>query len=211
MTLLLGATAARDKGGCFKVGGAEANRGHLFSLFPTGSEPLWEEVFGQCPSFSVTGASPTLPLALLPTTKHHATGAIGAGGGDWERKEGGREKVGPVKGQNLSRKNISADTLPRRIPRQKHQRVLLNIRGLVTFVWDGAMSVWGEAEEGDAHLPPELLRVEPLPAQLPPPPGSSRYRQKPPIHRVEAYGKSGGDAPGVARSVSHPKSVTQDH
>lgn len=58
--------------------------------------------------------------------------------GEKERQAGGRTG-GPVKGQNLSRRNISAHTLPGRITRQKHQRVLLNIRQLVIFVWDGAI------------------------------------------------------------------------
>lgn len=67
-------------------------------LFLPGSEPLWEEAFGRCPSFSVAGASPALPPALLPTTKHHGMGASRAGGGDWERKKGGREKGRPCEG-----------------------------------------------------------------------------------------------------------------
>ena len=66
-------------------------------------------------------------------------GATGAGGGDWERKKGGREKGRPCEGTKPLRENIAADTPPGRITRQKHQRALLNVRRLVTFVWDGAI------------------------------------------------------------------------
>lgn len=64
-------------------------------------------------------------------------GAIGAGGSDWERKKGGREKGRPWEGTKPLWENISVDTLPGRTTRQKHQHVLLSVRWLVTFVWDG--------------------------------------------------------------------------
>lgn len=73
-----------------------------------GSEPLRQEAFGQCSSFSVAGAPPTLPPALLPTTKHHAMRATGAGGGDWEKKKGGREKGRPCEGTKPLREEPSS-------------------------------------------------------------------------------------------------------
>lgn len=54
-----------------------------------------------------------------------------------------------MKGQNLSGRNISVDTLPSRITRQ---HVLQYARQLVTFVWDKAISMLEELGEGRMSL-----------------------------------------------------------
>lgn len=97
---------------------------------------------------SVLQACPPQPPTLFPTTKPHAMGATGVGAGDWERKKGAREKVRACEGQNLSGRNISVDTPPSRITRQKYQHVLQYARQLVTFVWDKAISMLEELGEG---------------------------------------------------------------
>lgn len=155
---------------------------------PCGKKPLASAlalVLQACPP-------PTPHAPLFPTTKqkHSAMWATGAGGSDWERKEGGR-KGGPVKGKNLSGRNISVDILPGRITRRKHQRMLLNVRWPVTFVWDRAILVLEEQRRGRETLVfcQNCSGLQGFPAQLSPPPVSPGYRQKPPIHWVEPYGK----------------------
>lgn len=66
-------------------------------------------------------------------------GATGAGGDDWERKKGGREEgrpwgeTKPSPGERFSRHS------PERTTRQRHKSVLLSVKRLATFVWDGAI------------------------------------------------------------------------
>lgn len=130
---LQGARAGREKGGCQREGGAKLPRPAPLAWSPCGKKPL-----ADAPA-SVLQARPRPPPALLLTTKPCAMGATGAGGGDWERKKGRREKGRPWEGTKSLWENISVDTLPGRITRQKHQHVLLSVRWLVTFVWDGVM------------------------------------------------------------------------
>lgn len=145
----------------------------LLSWFraPCGKKPLASApalVLQACPP-------PTLHAPLFPTTKqkHSAMGATGAGGGDWERKKGGRETGRPCEGTKHLR-NIPVDIPPGRITRQKHQRVLLNVRWLVTFVWDRAISVL--EEQGKGRETPIFCQncsgLQGFWAQLSPPPAS---------------------------------------
>lgn len=143
-------------------------------LFLPGSEPLWEEAFGRCPSFSVAGASPALPPPCFPLQSTMAWGhpeqVVGTGR---ERKAGGR-KGGPVKGQNLSGRNISADTARRNNQTQLPARAAeCQAASHLCVGWGRVREEQGE-EEGDAHLSPELLSIAVCPCLGAPNPSVSQ-------------------------------------
>lgn len=185
VTLPLGARAARDKGGCLRGGGARTNGVPL--PFP-GSEPLWEEAFGQCPSFSVAGTSPALPppcfslQSTMPWGQPEQVVVTGR-----KRKARGR-KGGPVKGQNLSGRDTARQNNQAQLSACAAERQAAGH----LCVGQGHLSVWGGAgkRKGIPTFHQSCSGLPCIPAWPHPPLVSPRYRLKLPIHRVEACGKS---------------------
>lgn len=135
-------------------------------------------------------------------------GATGAGGGDWEKKKGGREKGRPCEGT----KPLQEEHFRRHTAKQNNQTEgsacapECQTAGHLC-VGQGHVSAGGaERREGDSHLLPELLRVAVFPCPAGPSPSVSQIQTA----ATHSLGGSickeqvGVGLQGVARPASGP-------
>lgn len=143
----------------------------------------------------------------LPTTKPSAMGATRAGGSDWRRKKGRvrGEKGEVVKGQNLSRGNVSVDSLP-----GENRSMWCWLSGgwsflcrMGTFKYLG-----GRAGDRDRGVGPTFQRCSgTLPRCLSAQPPSPGHRQEPPTEGKEGTAKGHGLSPPLLTLQGHLSSL----
>lgn len=172
VTLLLGARVARDKEGCLRGGGTRVNASHLPLPLPSWLGSPVRSRLWPMPQLQCCRRVPRHPPTLFPTTKPHAMGATGVGGGDWERKKGGREKGRPCEGTKpLWEEHFSGHTT-----KQNNQTACAPVCQAAGHlcVGQGHLNV-GRAgrREGDSHLLSELLRVAVFPSLAIPSPSDA--------------------------------------